>query len=330
MAEPVLTPTPKVTRQLPSVPYQAGVTNSIAIDRDGVLFETRLRLAFRVSNGATPPTGPRWMTLARLLRRVEMQLNGQDTFITLPGQHIASRAQYEYGVRQWGMDSSIVLTANAVTDYEIILPIPHYLPKAQRPDDAAVDLRRVQQCNLRITWGDASDLFTTPGTAVVSNVTCSVEGYYVTQIEPERMYFLRVLDVLDQPNTISNANLTIMQDRAQGTLYRSWHMATLRNDIAVQNIFTGNLRLYAGAMQYFSREPSQVLAESIRHAALPASEIPANERVYRFDLPHLGSNRSNIPAGDLLGDLFIAAGTTFTSGTELISISREALRLPRM
>ncbi|WP_431301817.1 hypothetical protein [Sediminicoccus sp. BL-A-41-H5] len=111
-----------VKRRLPSVPYQAGVRNTIAIDRDGVLTMLRVRLQFRVTNGVTAAVGPLWMTLARLIRRFEIIINGADTLISVNGAHLASRALVEMGKRPYGMDAAIVLTANAVTDYDIVKP----------------------------------------------------------------------------------------------------------------------------------------------------------------------------------------------------------------
>jgi len=319
-----------VRRRLPSVPYQAGVRNTIAIDRDGVLSQINIRLAYRVANGATAPVGPLWQTLARLIRRLEIVVNGQDTVVTISGAHLASRATLEWGVRPLGMDTSIVLTANQNTDYEIVLPLPLFLPRAVRPDDTSLDLRRVNQAILAITWGDASDLFATPGATVqVQNVVCSVEGSYLVNARPDQVFMVRALDMQETTSPASNANLTILQDRGSDLFWRSWHIATLRNQVAVQNIITGDVRLFAGAFSYANRDGNAVLAEGAREAAIPWSEYPAADRVYPIRAQYLGQNVTLINAGALSGDLYLAAGVTYTSGTEIISISREAMRMLR-
>lgn len=319
-----------VRRRLPSVPYQAGVRNTVAVDRDGVLSMVVVRLAFRVANGATAPVGPLWQTLARLIRRLELVVNGQDTVVTISGAHLASRAQMEFGVRPLGMDSTIVLTANANTDYEIVLPLPLFLPRAVRPDDCSLDLRRVNQCIAAITWGDASDLFGTPGaTVAVQNVTCALEGHYLVNARPDQAFMVRALDMQETASPASNSNLTILQDRGSDLFWRSWHVATTRNNVAVQNIITGDVRLFAGAFSYMNRDASSVLAEGARESAIPWSEYPAADRVYPIRTPYLGQNTTLINAGALTGDLYLAAGVTYTSGTEIISISREAMRMLR-
>jgi hypothetical protein len=319
-----------VRRRLPSPQYQAGVRNTIAIDRDGVLMMLVLRVQFRCTNGATGPVGPLWQTLARIMRRVEVIVNGQDTVVTINGAHLASRAQVEWGGRSLGMDATVVLTNSAVTDYDVTIPLPFFLPKGVRPDDTGLDLRQTQQAILAVTWGDASDLFTTTNSAALSNVSCVVEGHYYVNAPAEQVFLARVLDTQDTPNPASNANMAILQDRGSDLWYRSWHMATLRNNVAVQNIITGDVRLNAGAFVYINRDGQNVLAETIRNYALPFAEYPTADRVYRLDMPFLGQNTTNINASALGGDLFLTLGTTYTSGTEIISISREMMRTLRI
>ena len=328
--QPQLLAPATVRRRLPSVPYQAGVRNTIMVDRDGVLTKLALRVAFRITNGGTAAVGPLWQTLARIIRRLEVVVNGADTVVSITGAHLASRAQVEFGTRMFGMDSAIVLTASAATDYEIVLPLPFYLPRAQRPDDTALDLRRVDQAILAITWGDASDIYTTPNGAAISNVTCAVEGHYLVNAAPDAAFLVRSLDMQEVQNTGSNNNFAILQDRGSDLFWRSFHVASLRNQLSVQNILTGDVRVNAGAFVYANRDAVAVLAETMRQSGLPVAEFPASDRAYRIAFDNLGSNRTLINAAALSGDLYLTVGTTFTSGTEVLSISREAVRSLRI
>lgn len=316
----------RVRRRLPSPPYQAGVRNTIAIDRDGVLLSLNLRIGFTVTNGATGPSGPLWQTLARILRRVEVIANGADTIVSLSGAHLASRAQLEWGVRPAGMEATVVLTNSAVTNYDIVIPLPFFLPKGVRPDDTALDLRRTQQAILAVTWGDASDLFATPNGAAITAVTMVVEGEYYVNAPADALYLTRALDMQEVPNPATNANLAILQDRGSDLWYRSWHVATLRNQLSVQNILTGDIRLNGGAFFYLNRDSSLWMAETFRSYAIPFSEFPVADRAYRLDMHMFGQGTTMINAAALGGDLFLTVGTTYTSGTELISISREMVR----
>jgi hypothetical protein len=317
-----------VRRKLPSVAYQAGVRQTITLDRDGVLQMVVLRLQYRVSNGATGPTAPKWHALARLLRRVEVVVDGQDTVVSISGAHIASRALLEFGMRQPGTEATVVLTSSAVTDYDIVLPLPFFLPKSRRPDDTSLDLRAqtVSQAILAVTWGDLTDVFTAVNTATLSNVALSIEGHYLVNAAPDAVFMVRSLDVQEVSNPATNASLSALIDRGSDMFWRSFHIATTRNDIAVQNIISGDIRLRAGAFTYVNREARHVLAEAQRNYALPTAEWGTDLQVYRVDMSNLGQGTTLINAAALNGDLFLEFGTTYTSGTETISISREAMR----
>lgn len=316
-----------VRRRLASPLYAAGVRQTVQLDRDGVLLGCMVRVQYRVTNGGTAAVGPLWSTLARILRRVEVVVNGQDTVINVNGAHLASRSLVENGQRPLGMDATVVLTANAATDYDIIIPVPFILPKAsQRRDDTALDLRGVQQAILAITWGDASDLFTTPNGAAISNVQVEITGHYLVNANPAQRFLVRALDIQEQDNTTTNANLSILLDRGSDLFWRSLHIATLRNNVAAQNILTGDVRWQAGSFIYDNRSAREILAETLRESAMPLSEFPAADQVYRLGRDFNGSLTTLINGGALSGDLFLILGTTYTSGTERISISREFIR----
>jgi hypothetical protein len=316
-----------VRRRLASPLYAAGVRQTVQLDRDGVLLGAVIRVQYRVTNGATGPVGPLWSTLARILRRVEVVVNGQDTVINVNGAHLASRQLVESTQRPLGMEASVVLTNSAVTDYDISIRVPFVLPYgAQRRDDTALDLRGVQQAILAVTWGDASDLFTTPGAAAISNVNVEITGHYLVNASPAQRYLVRALDIQDVDNTTTNANLSVLLDRGSDIFWRNLHIATLRNNVAVQNILTGDVRWQAGSFIYDNRSPREVLADTIFESRIPYSEFPAADQVYRLSRDFYGSIATLINGGALAGDLFLILGTTYTSGTERISISREFIR----
>lgn len=315
----------KVRRRLPSIPYAASQRNSINIDRDGVLNHLAFALTFRCTNGATGPVGPLWQTLARLIRRLEIVINGQDTVVSISGAHLASRAQVENGVRAFGMASTVVLTNSAVTDYAVTIPLPLTLPRAVRPDDTSLDLRRVDQATIAITWGDATDLFTTPNAAAISNVNCDVIATYLVNAGPEESFLTRALDVQDIPNVSSNPNLTALMDRGSDLFWRSFHVAQLRGQVGVSNI-VNEARLTAGSFTYNSTPAGALIAQTIADYAIPSAEFPAADWAFRIDMPTVGSNITLINGGALAGDLFANFSTTYTSGSEIISISREVLR----
>jgi hypothetical protein len=52
--------------------------------------------------------------------------------------------------------------------------------------------------------------------------------------------------------------------------------------------------------------------------------------VYRVDFNYLAQDTTTINAAALQADLLLALGVTYTSGTEVISVSREAKRFLRL
>lgn len=323
-----MAPAPSIVRRrLASPLYAAGVRQTVQLDRDGVMLGIAVRVAYRVTNGGTGPVNPLWGTLARILRRVEIVVNGQDTVMNINGAHLASRQLLESGQRPLGMEATVVTTASAATDYDITIRVPFVLPQgSQRRDDTALDLRGVQQAILAITWGDASDLFGTVNGAAVSNVTVEVTGHYLVNASPQQRFLVRALDIQEQDNTTTNANLSISLDRGSDLFWRNLHIATLRNNISVQNILTGDIRWQAGSFIYDNRSAREILADTIYESTIPYSEFPAADQVYRLGRDFYGSIATLINGGALSGDLFLILGTTYTSGTERISISREFIR----
>jgi hypothetical protein len=328
MSGSMTAPAPAITRRrLASPLYAPGVRQTVQLDRDGVLLAAIIRVQYRVTNSATAPVNQLWMTLARILRRVEVVVNGQDTVVNVNGAHLASRQFLESGQRPFGMEQAVNLSASAVTDYDISIRVPFVLQQgSQRRDDTALDLRGVQQATLAVTWGDASDLFQTPNNAALSNVNVEITGHYFVNAPPQQRFLVRALDIQDQDNTTTNANLSILQDRGSDIFWKNWHIVTLRNNISVQNILTGDVRLQAGSFIYDNRSAREILADTIYESGIPYSEFTATDQAYRLNRDFYGSIATLINGGALSGDLFMIVGTTYTSGTERISISREFIR----
>ena len=319
-----------IKRRLASPAYSAGVRNTTALDRDGVLQALNVRVQFNVVTTATAPVGALWQTLSRLIRRLEVVVNGADTVVSMDGPHLASRAHIETGVRAMGMDATVSLATSTTTAYDVTIPVEFFLRNNRRPDDCALDLRQVQQATLGITWGDQTDLFTTPNGATITGATCEVEAVYIINEDPKASYFTRALDMMTISNPSSNANLAILMDRGSNLWWKSFHLASLRNQVFATNIITSDMRVVAGSLTYRNVSPQLNQASVIRDYCVPYAELPSSERIYRFDFTNLGQNTTLINAGALAGDLYMYLGTTYTSGTETFTVSREAMRMLRI
>lgn len=313
-------------RSLPNVTYQAGVRNTIQIDRDGVLYALNIRVQATITNGGTGPTGPLYQTLARIIRRVEVVVDGQDTVVSISGAMLAARNTLDFGARPYGMDVAVSTANGGTTDMDIVLRVPFYQPRAVRPDDTSLDLRNVTQAILAVTWGDISDLFTTPGgTVAISTPVCTVEAEYLINAPQEQLYMVRALDEVIQPVSATNPQLASLMDRGPNIFYRSFIVAALDANVASNSILdAGTQKLIAGPTTYCNR-----IGENVRADQATALYMPVAERLtgtYPFYLPYHEQNTTLINTGALTADLYFNFGATIGSGTTQLIISRESMR----
>jgi hypothetical protein len=332
-------------RQLPPIPsYTVNSRQTIQVDRDGVLSEIRLRLAYTVTLANTADNvGATAYALASLIRRLEIIVNGQDTVWSVTGRTLAMRQTLEQRARPLGMDATVVLTKNVATNYEIELRIPCYLPLAQRMDDCSLDLRgtNISQCILAITWGDGSDMFQQLNSATtISNVVCTLEGHYLVNLDAKKTFLVRAMDEVIQPVTATNAALQVLMDRGQDIFYRSFFtLATSDLGVAAAGggssglvatnaILEGanqNVQVLAGAQVYVNREAKQVRGEQMGDP-FNLTLVDQQTGVYPIWLPYLGSSQTLINTGILTADLYLKYGVTLTNTNNQLLISREAMR----
>jgi hypothetical protein len=318
-------------RVLASVPFQGSV-QSIPVDRDGVLGMIAVRLGFTITNAATGPATPRWNALARLIRNLRLQVEGQDTVIELPGEVIAARHVFEFGCRAPGMDATVVLTNSAVTVYNVRLVIPMFLPRARRAEDTSIDLRPYTSVNLLVNWGTINDIFVTPNGATISAVTCQPEAYYLMDEAPRltpdsKPYMARVLDVVDVPVTQTNPQFTIKVDGGRGILHRGLHVIALVDDQLSNAILdAGQFELKSGGRVWLQREGLAVRQDAQSDWGIPPSEVAALVGNYRLELSHYGQMQTLINTDDLTSDLNLRVGTALQAGVNRLLVARETIR----
>lgn len=318
--------------------YSSGQRVTQQIDRDGILYQLNLDISFTVTNGGTGPVGALALTLARIIQQFELTLNGADTIMRMTGEQIASRALLELGQIPYGMTDTVVLTNSAATNYRIVLPIPLWLPHSVSPKDTGLECRTLDQVSLALTFAnaDCSQLFTTPNSAAISNVQCLVQGQYIQTGADEikklsdPTYLIRAMDYVIQPNTGTNANLSVQMDRGP-QFYRSFHILAERGNVAADNIIN-NIKLQAGSFVFTDESAvmnrANLLSDNGLYSA-PAANAPVTG-TYSLQTAKFGSLATaiNVNPQVLLTDLFMYFDTTYTSGTEQIIISREAVRKP--
>jgi hypothetical protein len=315
----------KTTRQLGTLTYSAGTKQSIEIDRTGVVLETILKLKYTVTNGGTAPSGLKSETLARLIKQLEMTLGGADTFINISGWQLARLRAYELkGEPILGMDATVVTTTSTATTYEIVFRIPHFLPRARRPDDTALDLRNLGQCTLSVLWGDIGDLYGTVNGAAISNVTCEVGAAYAVGVNPEASFLLRSLTMQNEEVTSTTSEFQVVIDKGSAqTAYRSLLISAQRDDADADDIVNA-LKLQSGSFTWQTNKSKVYRSELVEHAEIPPSRL--KDGVFWVDPLIFQQLNTAIGTSGLTANLVLEADVTATSGVEKLHILRETIR----
>jgi len=313
-----------VKRKLGSIPFVSGGQQAFEIAREGVLLTLWLRLQFTITNGGTGPVGPLFMTLARLLKRLEITVGGRDTVMNVTGPLLAARVYCERGLHASGMADTVVLTNSAATVYDVSIPIDFTLPNGRRQDDTGLDTRGLNQLTLMLTWGTVSDFFTTLNAATVGTVTCNVEGEYLLNVPADKPFLVRSLDTVERELTGSTDTFELVMDRGTGLVYRTFMVCTTADNIGVNTILntaTGSIRLECGSFVDILRDPVLVQAEN--RLAMTAAPLTG---VYYIDPMHDGQLVTALDTTNIPTDLVMKFSATKVTGTNFITVQREAVR----
>lgn len=313
-------------RKLGSIDFVSGGRETLEIDRAGVLVTLFLKLTYTVTNGSSAAVGPFFQTLSRLLARIELIVGGRDTIWSVSGPMLTALILHEVGRPAFGMDATVVLTGSATaTVYTVVIPLRLSLPNARRPEDTGLDLRKVSQCSLHVTWGpsDASDFYGTPNSAAIGTVSLNVEGRYILDAPVEQLYLVRSLDEVKRDVTGNNTNFDIILDRGSGLFYRSFLIAALADKVGSEAILN-DMRLEAGSFVFRHQHPTVVRAINQEDAALTTAELPAGVRHLR--LIEWGEASRMLNTGLLTSDLKFIFDVTKTGTTCEVNVLREAVR----
>lgn len=309
------------TRSLGEVDYVAAARKTMKLDQDGVLLQLNVRTQFTVTTTASAPVGPKFNTLSRIIRRLEVVVGGRDTVVNIPGHMLAAAAKLEWGTEHDGMGDTVSLATSTATAYDITLPVVFWLPRGRRPDDTALDIRNVTQAVLAITWGNEDDLFTTANGATISAVTCEVEAEYLMDVPEGKAFLVRDLATTEKEISSTTNNFQIEMDRGAGILHRSYIIATTDADVG-ENDILNKMKLHAGSRVYRDRFAHQVRADNKRLF----NQEALTDGVYRSDTYKFGEATSLIDTGNLPADLYWTFDVTKGTGTTKIEIVREAVR----
>lgn len=290
-----------------------------------------LRVQYTHTSGAADAVGRLFQQNARILQKIEVIVQGRDTVWNITPALYAARRQYEnQGVQMRGMSTVITATAAAVTNVDITIPLDFTLVNGRKRDDSALDLRGLTMAQLAVTFGTIADLWTTPGTATITNLVCSVEAEYLFNTKPTEAFITRAMDELSFPITGSSNNFSFDVDARTGLAVRTLPLFFLTNNIGddalcpVGGANPGWVRLVSGSQQFINSEIAFVKANAIDELRVPAgSEITGlNFISNQFD----GSLPTSIPTGMLDANLKFQANVTYAAGNSMVVCQREVTR----
>lgn len=323
----------KISKVVAIYPYTSGAAVPQQFDRDGILTKLNINATFTITGGGSDAVGALAFALAQIIQEFTLTLNGKDTVIRQSGEHLAARALTDFGALPQGLGATVVLTAATATTYNIVIPIALFLPNAKVPDDTGIETRNLSQVTgtIRFANSNCSEIFTTPNGAAISNVSCSIVGEYTqtdeSSIIPLEQNAVRVLDTVSVGNVASNSQLGIQMDRGNW-VYRGFKILTKRNGIYVDNI-VNSLRVQSGSLVFTDMSALNNRADILNNYRLyQSSAIAALTGHYDHNYAQFGSLLTgiNVNPDQMRSDLFHYLNTTYTSGTENISVLREAVR----
>ena len=311
-----------------TIPFVSGQRQTLEIPRTGVLHSLDIRVQFTITSGSSAIVGPLFECLARILSRLEIEVNGDDTVVNTTGAFLAAMQEFDNrGVPGLGMDDTVILTGSATaTAYDINLHLPFYMQNGRGPDDTGLPTKGFRDVNLAVTWTDAAcaDLFTTPNGATISGVTCTVHGEFHNNVAATKSYYARGLALISEDLGSTSSDFA-MELAANGSPlnFRRAFIQTLVGNIGSDAILSGgSIKLEATPVQMQKVDGVVIKAQNRRRYMLPA----LTTGLYVVDTQLFGEGPDMINVSQLDSDLKLIFDATKQSGTNRIIIQREVLR----
>lgn len=312
--------------KLGSLTYRSAQRETLEIPRTGVLHSLDIRVRFTVTSGSSAMVGPLFNTLSRIIRRLEITVNGSDTVINTTGPMLEAMARLDNQIAPLGTDDAFVLTGSSTaTAYDIVLHVPFYMPNHRIPDDTGLPTKSFRDVTLAVTWAadDVSDFVTTPNSAVMSGVTCTIHGEFHNNVPADKTYRARGLSLIDDSLSATQSDWAIeIASAGSQMLLRRLFLTTLVNSVGSDAI------LAAGSMKL---EAVPVIAQIMDGPVCKAInrrryKVDPQTGVYCLDTELFGEGVDMIDVRALDSDLNLVFDATKQSGTNDFKIQREVMR----
>jgi hypothetical protein len=316
----------------------------INLDVGAPLTKLNIRLQGTVTNGGSIPVGPQMgpiLSLAQLIQRLELVVNGQDTVVTVQPWLYVARLIYErHGVLPRGFETPLSLVANAVTNFDITIPLHFDLLRGRKRNDCAVDLRGIRAAQLYATFGTIANVFNTPNAATLTNLICTVEASYIEQVpmldrnKNPIVFAVRQLDEINLAIVGSNNQTTLDVDQRTGVNLISMACMFITTTAGLQAgddsglinalTFTGDLKVKSGPTYFYNSQAPIIKADVRDEFFIPAASELAG--MYFIDLRYDGKLSTGIPTGALDANLQLLLNQVYAAGTTTLYVQRESVR----
>lgn len=327
----------KTTRKVGNFQFVAGGRDSLRLDTDGVVTRLLIRIKFSVTSGSSAMVGPLFQTLARLIKKVDIEVNGRDVIQTQPGWMLAAEAFVANKLPAYGMDSTVVLTGSTTTTaYDVILPVYLDNPLGRRRDDTALDMAGLSQVVVRCEFGTIADLVATTNSATVtvSEMTLAAEHMInyrrgtAANGAPQPLN-IRHIDWIEDTITATSPAHEITVDNKTGLFIQSLFVFATVNDVANDSVINA-LTLKQGnfihgvwdapVLRAMNREQFGISVGTF--ASFPLTGM------YYIDPRYDGQMINGIDTRpeQMPSDLKLALDVTLQSGTNKVFVRREGWR----
>ena len=232
-------------RRLDNIEFAANGTKTLELPRNNVYRALGIRLTGTCTTSAVAPVGKLAFTPYRLIKRIEIVANGKDTIKSIPGKFLRILNKHDFGVVP--KETDIGIAANTAYAFEGYMILPFAFTRALRPIDGAIDARKLQTLDIRVTWGSVNDFYTTPNNAVLSDVVLELKTMEYIGVEGE---FKALLNVHTEIQKEVNATTSELQEKLPTEkIYRRFFLLTEVDGIASDAVLN-KVKLKSGTMVF--------------------------------------------------------------------------------
>lgn len=232
-------------RMLDSIAFNRNGISTLELPRNAVLRGLTLRLVGIYTTTGTAPTGKKSLTPYRLIKRIEVVLDGKDTIKSVPFYFLRLLNKLDSGLAPDLTD--IGSTASTAYAFVACAVLPFAFTRARRPIDGGLNCRNYQKVDLRITWGSETDFHSTINSAAITACELQLKTLEYIQVDENTPFALNKHSVIERE--ILSTSSEFQERLAVDRIYRRFLLYTEADEVAVNTILNA-FKLSSGTFVY--------------------------------------------------------------------------------